>query len=146
MRSAECGILCNISRSLKPQAKAVFTVLNALASIRKNTNKDVEEGRFDPLTLVESSECPPREGLAAVAVRERTFVPKELALLFRLAGMSVINIWGGTAGNWGRRPVDLAARSPSMLEPTSFREPAIASFLVSFQSLSSCQINDLMIT
>jgi hypothetical protein len=21
--------------------------------------------------------------------------------------MSVINIWGGTAGNWGRRPVDL---------------------------------------
>ncbi len=100
-------ILCNISRCLKPQAKAVFTVLNGLASIRKSTNKDVEEGRFDPLTLVESSECPPREGLPAVAVRERAFVPTELVLLFRLAGMSVINIWGGTAGNWGRRPVDL---------------------------------------
>ena len=101
------SILCNISRCLKPQAKAVFTVLNALALIRKSTNKDVEEGRFDPLILVESSECLPREGLAAVAVRERAFVPTELVLLFRLAGMSMINIWGGTAGNWGRRPVDL---------------------------------------
>ncbi len=73
------SILCNISRSLKPQAKAVFTVLNALASIRRNANKDVEERRFDPLTLVESSECTPREGVAAVAVRERAFVPTELA-------------------------------------------------------------------
>jgi len=101
------SILCNISRCLKPQAKAVFTVLNALASIRRNTNEDVEEGRFDPLTLVESSECPPRDGLPAVAVREKAFVPAELVLLFRLAGMSVTNIWGGTAGDWGRRPLDL---------------------------------------
>ena len=101
------SILCNISRSLKPQAKAVFTVLNATAMLRKHTNKDVADGRFDPLTLVASSECPPREGAPAVAVRERAFVPTELLLLFRLAGMSVLNIWGGTAGNWGRRSLDL---------------------------------------
>ena len=101
------SILCNVSRSLKPQAKAVFTVLNAAAMLRKYQNKDVEEGRFDPLTMVESSEHPPREGLPAVAVRERGFVPTELILLFRLAGMSVVNLWGGTAGNWGRRTLDL---------------------------------------
>lgn len=101
------SILRNVSRSLKPQAKAVFTVLNAAAMLRKYQNKDVAEGRFDPLTIVESSEYPPREGLLAVAVRERGFVPTELRLLFRLAGMSVVNIWGGTAGNWGRRPLDL---------------------------------------
>ena len=101
------SILCNISRCLKPQAKAVLTVLNATAMIRRYTNKDVAEGRFDPLTMVESSECPPREGLPPVAVRERAFVPTELVLLFRLAGMSVLNIWGGTAGNWGRRTLDL---------------------------------------
>ena len=65
------SILCNISRCLKPQAKAVFTVLNGLASIRKSTNKDVEEGRFDPLTLVESSECPPREGLLQLQFERR---------------------------------------------------------------------------
>ncbi|NPV61871.1 MAG: class I SAM-dependent methyltransferase [Methanotrichaceae archaeon] len=101
------SILCNISRSLKPQAKMVLTVLNATAMVRRHTNKDVAEGSFDPITMVESSECPPREGLPPVAVRERAFVPTELILLFRLAGMSVLNVWGGTAGNWGRRTIDL---------------------------------------
>lgn len=101
------SILRNVSRSLKPRAKALFTVLNAAAMLRKYQNKDVAEGRFDPLSMVESSEYPPREGLPAVAVRERGFVPTELVLLFRLAGMSVVNMWGGTAGNWGRRTLDL---------------------------------------
>ena len=101
------SILCNISRSLKPQAKAVFTVLNGAALLRRHQNRDVAEGRFDPLSLVESSELAPREGLPEVAVRERAFVPTELLLLFRIAGMSVLHLWGGTAGNWGRRPLDL---------------------------------------
>lgn len=101
------SILCNISRSLKPQAKAMFTVLNGAAMLRKYQNKDVAAGRFDPLTLVESSEHPPRQGLPAIAVRERGFVPTELHLLFRLAGLSVLHLGGGTAGNWGRRPLDL---------------------------------------
>jgi SAM-dependent methyltransferase len=101
------SILCNISRSLKPQARALFTVLNAALMLRKYQNKDVAEGRFNPLTMVESVEYPPREGLPAVAGRERAFVPTELILLFRLAGMSVLSMWGGTAGNWGRRTLDL---------------------------------------
>jgi ubiquinone/menaquinone biosynthesis C-methylase UbiE len=101
------SILRNISRRLKPQAKAIFTVLNATTMLRKFTNKDMAEGRFDPITMVEASEHPPREGMLAVAVRERGFVPTELILLLRLAGMTTINIWGGTAGNWGRRPLDL---------------------------------------
>lgn len=101
------SILRNVSRSLKPQARAVFTVLNAAAMLRRYQNRDVVEGRFDPLTMVESSEYPPQEGMPAVAVRERAFVPTELILLFRLAGMSVLDVWGGTAGNWGRRPLDL---------------------------------------
>jgi SAM-dependent methyltransferase len=101
------SILCNLSRCLKPRAKVLFTVLNAAAMLRKYQNSDVAAGRFNPLTLVESSELPPREGAPAVAVRERGFVATELVLLFRLAGLSVVNIWGGTAGNWGRRPLDL---------------------------------------
>jgi len=40
-------------------------------------------------------------------VRERAFVPTKLSLLCRLAGMSVLNVWGGTGGNWGRRTIDL---------------------------------------
>lgn len=42
------SILRNISRSLKPRAKAVLTVLNATAMLRRYTDKDVAEGRFDP--------------------------------------------------------------------------------------------------
>jgi SAM-dependent methyltransferase len=101
------SILRNISRSLKPQAKALFTVLNGAAMLRRYQNKDVAEGRFNPLTMVEASEHPPREGLPPIAVRERGFVPTELCLLFRVAGMPVLHMWGGTAGNWGRRPLDL---------------------------------------
>lgn len=101
------AILCNISRSLKPDAKAVFTVLNGAAMLRRYHNKDVAEGRFDPLTMVESYGYPPQEGLPPIPVRERAFVPTELRLLFCAAGMSVLSIWGGTAGNWGRRTLDL---------------------------------------
>lgn len=101
------AILCNVCRSLKPQAKAVFTVLNGYAMIRKYQNKDVEERRFDPLIMVEVSDCAPREGLPMIRLRERAFVPTELSLLFQLAGMPVLNMWGGTAGNWGRGMIDL---------------------------------------
>ena len=101
------AILRNVCKSLKPRAKAVFTVLNAYAMIRKYQQKDVEQGRFDPLAMVEMSDHAPREGLPTIRLRERGFVPTELALLFRLAGFSVLDMWGGTAGNWGRRPIDL---------------------------------------
>lgn len=101
------SVLRNIARSLKPQAKALFSVLNATRMIRTYQDSDVAEGRFDPLTMVESSAHPPREGLPPVSVRERAFVPTELRLMFRIAGLQVLNIWGGTAGNWGRRSLDL---------------------------------------
>ena len=101
------SILRNIAQSIKPQAKVIFTVLNAIAMFRRYDNKDVAAGIFDPSTQVESLEHPPREGLPAIAVRQHAFVATELTLLFRLAGMSVLNIWGGTAGNWGRRTIDL---------------------------------------
>ena len=101
------AILSNISRSLKPQAKVILTVLNGAAMLRRCSNQDVAAGRFDPLMLVESSAHPPREGLPTMPVRERAFMPTELVLLDRLAGLTVLNLWGGTAGNWGRRPLDL---------------------------------------
>ena len=101
------AILGNISRSLKPQAKVLLTVLNAARMFRAYQTSDVAEGRFDPATLVESSSHAPREGLPAIPVRERAFVATELVLLSRLAGLSVLNVWGGTAGNWGRRALDL---------------------------------------
>jgi SAM-dependent methyltransferase len=101
------AILCNISRSLKPEGRVLFTVLNGAAMLRKHQNVDVLEGRFDPLSMVEASAFPPLDGLPPLAVRERGFLPTELRLLFRVAGLSVTGMWGGTAGNWARRPLDL---------------------------------------
>jgi SAM-dependent methyltransferase len=101
------AILRNISQSLKAQAHAILTVLNGAAMIRRCTNDDVRKGRFDPLQMVESSAHSPREGLPAIPVRERAFVPTELVLMCDLAGLSVLSMWGGTAGNWGRRELDL---------------------------------------
>ena len=75
--------------------------------LRKYTNDDVRKGRFDPLQMVESSAHSPREGLPAILVRERAFVPTELVFMCGLAGLSVISMWGGPAGNWGRRELDL---------------------------------------
>ncbi|OPY48931.1 MAG: hypothetical protein A4E49_03302 [Methanosaeta sp. PtaU1.Bin112] len=71
------------------------------------SDADLAEGRFDPLALATTSQCPPREDLAPIAVRERGFMPTELVLLLRLAGLTALNIWGGTAGNWGRIALDL---------------------------------------
>jgi hypothetical protein len=42
-----------------------------------------------------------------VMVRERGYMPTELTMLFRMAGFDVEHIWGGTAGNWGRRRLEL---------------------------------------
>jgi len=40
-------------------------------------------------------------------LRERGFVPTELRLLFQTTGLVVEHIGGGTAGNWGKRLIDL---------------------------------------
>ncbi|MFC1745990.1 class I SAM-dependent methyltransferase [Candidatus Riflebacteria bacterium] len=101
------SILRNINCVLKPKAKAIFTVLNAMAMIRQHKREDVRLNRFDPLTMSMVSECLAIKGGAATQMRERGFVPTELTLLFRQADLEVLHIWGGTAGNWGRREIDL---------------------------------------
>ncbi|MCK4782448.1 MAG: methyltransferase domain-containing protein [Desulfobacteraceae bacterium] len=105
----ELSILRNVHSVLKPNGRTIFTVSNGLATIRKYKQEDVEKGRFDPLTLAEMypEEYETIDGKKSMLVRERGFVPSELVLLFRQAGFEVEHIWGGTAGNWGRRNVDL---------------------------------------
>jgi len=82
-------------------------VLNGLAQIRRHTQKDADQGRFDAATMTSVSSVAPRPGLPEMELRARGFVPTELVLMFRTAGLKVLNIWGGTAGNWGKRPIDL---------------------------------------
>jgi len=101
------SILSRVSSSLKPQAKCLFTVLNGYAQARKYKQSEVGEKKFDPLTLTEVSDVTLLEAGQGLPLRERGFVPTELVLLFGFAGLEVINIWGGTAGNWGRRMLEL---------------------------------------
>jgi len=105
----DLAILRNIHAALKPGARFILTALNGLAKIRQFSQEDVENGRFDPVMMVEVFivEWDTSEGKKSVLVRERGYVPTELVMLFRQAGFEVEHIWGGTAGNWGRRRINL---------------------------------------
>ncbi len=101
------AILRNVAQAMKLNAKCLFTVLNGCALIRKYTHDDLERGVFDPRSLTERSDCIPGNIGISAPLRERAFVPTELILLFGLAGLEVLHIGGGTAGNWGKRQIDL---------------------------------------
>ena len=105
----ELSILRNINTALKPDKKLILTALNGFRMIRDHSQEDVESGKFDPINLVEvsSQEFDAPEGKKSVWVKERGFVPTELVILLRQAGFKAEQIWGGTAGNWGRRRIDL---------------------------------------
>ena len=105
----ELLILRNIHAALAPGGKLIMTVLNGMAMIRSATRDAIERGAFEPLTLVEASTLSYQspEGEQTIPTRERGFVPSELRLMLEVCGFEVEHIFGGTAGNWGRRPVDL---------------------------------------
>jgi cyclopropane fatty-acyl-phospholipid synthase-like methyltransferase len=101
------SILRSIAGAVKSGSPILFTVLNGYAIARKHSNESVQKGLFDPLTLTEQSDCPLPGETEVTILRERGFVPTELRLLFHHAGVRIEHIWGGTAGNWGKRPIDL---------------------------------------
>jgi SAM-dependent methyltransferase len=102
-------ILQNIGAALRVGSQLILTAPNGFEKIRKFTQEDVAHGRFDPTMMVEkcTMEWDTPRGMKRVVVRERGYVPTELLLLFDRAGFEVEHIWGGTAGNWGQRNVDL---------------------------------------
>ena len=103
------AILRRIRAALRPGAPFVLTASSALRQVRRATDDDVAAGRFDPTTLVETSvyETEGPEGPIVVEGRERSYMPGELARVVREAGFVVEHVWGGTAGDWGARPVRL---------------------------------------
>lgn len=105
----DLAILHNINAALKVGSGLILTAPNGFKKIRKYTQKDVEQGKFDPMMMVETflMEWDTPRGKKSVVVRERGYVPTELTLLCNQAGFKVEHIWGGQAGNWGRRSIDL---------------------------------------
>jgi 2-polyprenyl-3-methyl-5-hydroxy-6-metoxy-1,4-benzoquinol methylase len=102
-------ILRNISAALKPGAPFLLTALNGLRPIRQHTQEDVDKGVFDPLTLVVTSsmEYATPEGKQSVTLHEKVRLPHELVAICREAGLDVLHIWGGTAGRWLRKTLNL---------------------------------------
>ena len=105
----DLGILRNIHASLRPGAKLIMTTLNGYRMIRQYTSEDIERGSFDPVSLCEivPVEYDTPDGKKEVTIKQHGYLPSDLSLLFKLAGFDVENIWGGTAGNWGKRSIDL---------------------------------------
>jgi len=102
-------ILRRIHVALKPRAKLILGALNGAEKIRRFTNDDIRNGRFDPLALVETitMEYETPDGRKSVELRERGYIASELMLMMKLTGFDVTNVWGSTAGNWRRDLLDL---------------------------------------
>lgn len=101
-------ILHNIAAALKRGAGFILTTLNGFGKVRQINQDDVENNRFDLVTMVEViNEVDVPEGKRKVALKQKFYTPPELILLLHDAGFHVRHVWGGTAGEWGRRKINL---------------------------------------
>jgi cyclopropane fatty-acyl-phospholipid synthase-like methyltransferase len=103
------AILKNIAAALKPGAPFLLTALNGARMLRAYSDDDVATGRFDPLSI---TECYPLQQLlpnapAEINVREKGFLGIEIRHLLTANGFDVKGIWGGTAGQWNKQPLQL---------------------------------------
>lgn len=103
------AVLRAISAALKPGATLILTTLNAFARLRELTDADLAPGRFNPLTLEEiyTGEVQSPAGIELLRLKERRWLPPELIALCRDTDFAVAHIWGGTSGQWARRPLHL---------------------------------------
>ncbi|MEW5925288.1 MAG: class I SAM-dependent methyltransferase, partial [Candidatus Zixiibacteriota bacterium] len=103
----DLAILRNINNALRPSGKFIMTTLNAMKKIRQYKQEDVENGVFDPVNIVETCEMEydGAGGKECARLREKGYLGSELKLLLKMAGFRTQNIWGGTAGDWGKRAI-----------------------------------------
>jgi len=105
----DLAIFRNISASLKPNAPFILTALNGYSIIRQMKDEQIQEGRFDPSTMLANyqDEWDLPEGLKIMTIRERLFIAPEVVRMLAESGFVVDNVFGGTAGHWARRFLSL---------------------------------------
>ena len=101
-------VLRNIHAALKPGGQLIVNALNVFRVARK-AGHDEEADTFDVMsqTTLNTMVFETPEGPVEIPCRERMYTPTEFALMLRVAGFAVEHVWGGTAGNWRRGPMDL---------------------------------------
>jgi len=105
----DLSILRNINNCLKPGATFLLTVLNGYKKAREHTAEDIKNGVFDPIHLITYEKMNVEESgkTTEMTFREKGFTPGELHHLLNRAGFNIIHIWGGTAGAWRKKQLDL---------------------------------------
>jgi SAM-dependent methyltransferase len=106
----DLAILRNAAATLRPGGRFCLTALNGYAQIRQIKDEDIEGGAFDPATMIlrYRNEMSLGDGQPVqVRIVERQFIPPELMALMHHAGFRVDHLYGGTAGDWGKRPLRL---------------------------------------
>lgn len=105
----DMAIFRGVARALKPNASFVMTALNGYRSIRQFTDQHIADGVFDPMSMVSmyADEWNLPEGTQNVNITERLFIAPEIVRMLREVGFTVDNVYGGTAGHWGQRFLNL---------------------------------------
>jgi cyclopropane fatty-acyl-phospholipid synthase-like methyltransferase len=99
-------ILYNINSMMKKGGYFLLTAVNALRNIRRYSDNDVESGEFDIITLTSYEEIEATDGVR-VKLKEKSFLPSELSGMLKDSGFTVLNMWGGTAGDWNKAQLKL---------------------------------------
>jgi 2-polyprenyl-3-methyl-5-hydroxy-6-metoxy-1,4-benzoquinol methylase len=105
----DLAILKNIHACLRPGGMLLMTVLNGLKKIREHSPEDINLGIFDPINLVTIEKMSIQEagGSHEISVREKGFTPSELHHLFVRARLGILELWGGTAGSWHKKALEM---------------------------------------
>jgi SAM-dependent methyltransferase len=105
----DAAVLRAIGAALKPGAPLVLTTPNGYRRIREVSDEEVAAGAFDPLTMVQVRDDEFSVGGAEGRMRykERLYILPELVALLAGHGLAVEHAWGGSAGRWGRRPLEM---------------------------------------
>lgn len=105
----DAAVLRCTARSLRSGAGFLLTALNAYGAIRRFTQENVTSGAFNPATMVAEydDEWDLPEGKQIMTIRERLFIAPEVVRMLRDAGFRVDGVYGGTAGNWAKRTLQL---------------------------------------
>ncbi len=104
----DLSVLRNMHAALKLNGQLIVNALNVFR-LARNVGRDKEAETFDVMsqTTLNTMVFETPKGAVEVPCRERMYTPTEFTLMLRVAGFTVEHVWGGTAGNWRRGPMEL---------------------------------------